>query len=159
MNRKRLLLVDTNVWIDYFMKYEPTCHDCAGIVEAAADDRIGLLVAPTTLKDIFYIIPRQLRRENTDGAAADTSFKPAAWACIEFILSVATPAPQSAAECELARALRNTFDDLENSLILAAAETADADYIVTSDQQLLSSYPEVFVTPKRALELIELTSA
>lgn len=159
MNKRLLLLVDTNVWIDYFMKNEPIWRDCTSIVEAAAEDRVDLLVTPTTLKDIFYIIPRLLRREGAGSADADTSFKPSAWACIELVLSIATPAPQSSAECELARALKGKIDDYEDGLVFAAAETTNADYIVTSDRQLLNSYPEVFVTPKRALELLELKGA
>ena len=41
-------------------------------------------------------------------------------------------------------------------MIFAAAETAEADYVVTLDGELLSKIPEVFVTPVRALELLGL---
>ena len=53
------------------------------------------------------------------------------------------------------RMLRKKFPDFENGLIIAAAETADVDYIVTQDKALLAQVPEACITPARALELLD----
>ena len=59
----KTFLVDTNVWIDYFMASEPHGKEVLAFFEAV-DQRGGtLLYAPTTLKDVFFLVPRILRRE------------------------------------------------------------------------------------------------
>ena len=103
------VLVDTNVWLDYFMGEGPQLYEI---------------------------------------------YRPAAWACLRRLMEIATAAPLSFPECELARMLGKTFSDFEDNLILAAAETAKADYVVTQDRAFLASAPEVCVTPARAMELL-----
>ena len=149
-------LADTNIWMAYFLKYEQLYEPCARIVELSADDRIDLFVAPSTVKDVFYLIPRALRRMDAQEDREPASYRPAAWACVEFMLDAATPAPQGMAECEGARMLRETIGDFEDGLVLASAESIDADFILTYDHELLQQLPEVFVTPARALELMKL---
>lgn len=149
------LSLDTNVWINYFLKEEPNYRDCAKLLETAIAVEANLFVAPTTLKDVFYLIPRCLRRQDVrEGRADEASYAPAAWACVDFMLDIATPTPLSLAECSMARMLRTRFGDFEDNLLLATNETAQVDYIVTYDRPLLKQFPEVFVTPRRALELL-----
>lgn len=148
------LMVDTSVWIDYFMRSKLDNGASERLLEAAILNDTPLLVCPTTLKDVFYILPRRFRQQDTREGTAATSYEPAAWACIERILELAIPSPLGLFECTLARNLRNKFGDLEDNLILASGESAQADYIVTRDRPLLQRFPEVCVTPERALELI-----
>lgn len=72
------------------------------------------------------------------------------------MMEVADAAPQSYAECELACLLRSNFDDFEDNLIIAAAETAKADYVVTSDRLFLQALPEACITPDRAVALLDI---
>ena len=51
--------------------------------------------------------------------------------------------------------LRKKFPDFENGLIIAAAETADVDYVVTQDKAFLAQVPEACITPARALEFLD----
>ena len=145
------LLVDTNVWLDYYLQ-EGAFGEATRLVELAEAGKIDLLYAPTTAKDLFYILPRRLARRNVNGDNA--SFIPAAWACIEHMMQVATASPLSLAECEMARMLGKHMPDLEDNLIIASGDTADVDYVVTSDRRMLEVMPEVCLTPARALELI-----
>ncbi len=62
----------------------------------------------------------------------------------------------SLGECELARMMRSRFDDFEDNLIVAAANTANADHIVTNDRGMLERMPKACITPERAVELVEL---
>ncbi len=172
------VLVDTNVWLDYFMGEGPELEAIKELVRLAHEGCLTLLYAPTTAKDLFYLIPRRLRRlvpeDNTSYAPAawgcieklmeiavvpedNTSYAPAAWGCIEKLMEIAVAAPLSFPECELARMLRKAFDDFEDNLVLAAAETAKADYVVTQDRAFLSAMPEVCITPSRALELLRIS--
>ena len=140
------LLVDTNVWLDYYLQ------EGKRLVELAEAGKIDLLYAPTTAKDVFYILPRRLARRNANGI--NVSFASASWACIEHMMQVATASPLSLAECEMARMLGKRMPDLEDNLIIASGETADVDYVVTSDRRMLEAMPEVCLTPARTLEMI-----
>ena len=145
MIEAKRLLEDTNVWLDYYLQ-EGAFDNVRRLVELAEAGKIDLLYAPTTAKDVFYILPRRLARRNVNGINA--SFGPAAWACVEHMMQVAT------AECEMARMLGKRMPDLEDNLIIASGDTADVDYVVTSDRRMLETMPEVCLTPARALELI-----
>ena len=56
------LLVDTNVWLDYYLQ-EGAFDEAKRLVELAEAGKIDLLYAPTTAKDVFYILPRRLARQ------------------------------------------------------------------------------------------------
>ena len=155
MERMRLL-ADTNFWLAYLLKETGFYEPCARILEETAAGNAELYVAPTTVKDVFYMVPRRLRRMDAQEGRESVSYRPAAWACIEFMLDCATPVPLSMAECEGARMLRNSVGDFEDGLILAAAERAEADYVLTFDRALLAALPEIFITPARCLELLPL---
>ena len=136
--RASRLLLDTNVWFDYFMGQGRSLQAIQGLIEAGLDGRADLLYAPTSAKDLFYLIPRRLcSTDESGGGKAPVSYRPAAWACVERMMELATAAPLSHAECELARMLRSTFGDFEDKPLLAAA-------------------PEACITPERALALLAL---
>ncbi len=147
------LLLDTNVWLDYFMGEGLQLDEICQLVARAQSTSLALLYAPTTAKDLFYIIPRRLRMRSGDDGA---SYAPAAWACLGRMMEMATAAPLSFPECELARMLGKQYADFEDNLILAAAETSEASYIVTQDKVFLKQAPEACITPRRALELLDL---
>ena len=147
------LLLDTNVWLDYFMSEGPCVDDISRLIAHAQVSSLSLLYAPTTAKDLFYLIPRRLRMRGGDDGI---SYAPAAWACLDRMMEIAAAAPLSFPECELARMLRKKFPDFEDNLIIAAAETADVDYIVTQDKAFLGQIPEACISPARALELLGL---
>lgn len=152
VTKVRSVLLDTNVWLDYFMGEGPNLQDISRLIAIAEGGSLSLLYAPTSAKDLFYLIPRRLRRRGGDDGV---SYAPAAWACLGRMMEIASAAPLSFPECELARMLRRKYPDFEDNLIIAAAETADVDYIVTQDQAFIRQVPEACITPARALELID----
>jgi len=151
----KTFLVDTNVWIDYFMASEPHYEVVLDFFEAV-DKRGGtLLYAPTTLKDVFYLVPRILRRTAlTANQLDETSYVPAAWACVRSMTEIAVAAPLSLPECDLAWMLRNTHADLEDNLVVAAAETCNADYVVSYDRAMLEHFSPACITPEQACKLL-----
>ncbi len=60
------LLVDTNVWLDYYLQ-EGAFDEAKRLIELAEAGKIDLLYAPTTAKDLFYIVPRRLAQRNVNG--------------------------------------------------------------------------------------------
>lgn len=148
------LLIDTNVWLDYFMRTDARGGECARLFETAVQQGATLLVCPTTVKDVFYLLPRRFRRQDTCEGTSIASYEAAAWGCVECMLDLATPSPLGLFECTLARTLRGKFPDYEDNLLLASGESAQADYLVTSDNLLLQRFPEVCITPTRAIDLM-----
>ena len=153
----KTLLLDTNVWVSYLLAQEPEAQAAHRLVETAGKYGVTLAYAPSTLKDVFYLIPRTLRR---DAIATGTyeegiSFKPAAWGCVNKITEIAVAVPQSLVECELAYSLRSIHNDYEDNLVFATAETCNADYVVTTDEAFLKHYAPACITPEQATHLIE----
>lgn len=161
----RLVLVDTNVWLAYFLGVQPQCSESLRMIEACLASGTELVYAPTAPKDVFYIIQRELRRrqvEQVDGGDEQAksnrgvSFAPAAWACVERMGELATAAPLGAAECELARMLRSKHGDYEDDLVIACAETVDARFVATFDEQLISRFSPVCVRPADVASAVSL---
>lgn len=151
------LLLDTNVWLDYFFCRSESVAVISKLIASSFDGELVLMYAPSSAKDLFYLIPRYLvRLEETGQECSAASRKAVAWACLQKMMELAVAAPQSFAECELARVLKNAHDDFEDNLIVAAAETAEVDYVVTEDEGLRSAMPEVCISPERALELMSI---
>lgn len=149
------LVIDTNVWLYYFLGRQPECEASRNLFLICQAQEIALLYTPTTLKDFFYLLPRQMRRDALAAHQdAEVSYLPAAWSCVEVMSQIATAVSQGQAECTLARGLRGSHNDLEDNLLVAAAETAKADYIVTYDRGLIHDYAPVCLTPEQALALV-----
>ena len=157
----KTLLLDTNVWLSYLLAREPEHVFASQLITAAGKYGVTLAYAPSTLKDVFYVAPRILRqRAMSEGVYVEgTSYKPAAWGCVKKITEIAVAAPQSLVECEMAYSLRNVHYDYEDNLLFAAAETCNADYIVTTDEEFLKHYAPSCITPEQALHLIEVSRA
>ena len=153
----KTLLLDTNVWLSYLLARDSGYSVAARIVSEAGKHGVTLAYVPSTLKDIFYIAPRLLRREAIeDGVYVEgTSYKPAACGSIKKITDIAVAAPQALIECEMAYSLRNVHYDYEDNLVFAAAETCNVDYVVTTDEDFLKHFAAACITPEQALHLIE----
>lgn len=154
------LLLDTNVWMDHYLARPQEGNPATSLLRQAAPcEHVALLYAPTTAKDVFFLLERTLkmmaRREDAElpkGAAE--AARETAWACISNMSELATAAPIDESELWTARKFRRDHGDFEDNLIIAAGERANVDYIVTSDRQLLSHLPAIAITPQRACELI-----
>lgn len=149
------IVIDTNVWLYYFLGRQPECRIIRDLFLACNDRGVTLLYTPTTYKDVFFLIPRQMRRDAAaEGVRDDVSYLPSAWACVDALSQMAVAIPQSLVECSLARNLRKRHNDLEDNLLVAAAETSDADYIVTYDKRLIRDYDPVCLTPGQMLAFL-----
>ena len=153
------VLIDTNVWLGYLIGEEPVCSEVKAMLEACARQEVELFYAPTTLKDLFYLLPRVLKRRVNDTpdapAGNDASLIPAAWACVRLVADLATAAPLTSAECELSWTLRQAHGDLEDNLVVAAAETCGAAYLVTYDKDLSRHYAPACIEPTELTHLLE----
>ena len=153
------LLVDTNVWLDYFLARSRTHAEAAELIAAAdGSERIELLTSSLSLKDLAYVLAQDMKvgaraagAEVTPEVAA--AARETAWACARFVLDASLVVPVGRDEVLRAFALRPVHDDLEDDLLLGAACRAGADYVVTHDRELARRSPVPCVDVVRAAEL------
>lgn len=76
--RASRLLLDTNVWLDYFLGVGPSLAAIEEIVSRGVKGKVHLLYAPTSAKDVFCLIPRRLRQTDACGSSSSASYAAAA---------------------------------------------------------------------------------
>ena len=154
------LLVDTNIWLDYFLANRPG-HDAAMSFMLFAHEHGYPLLYPTAIvKDVFYltanVFKRDIRNENgrlTERDAATAT--EIAWGCVGNMREQATAVGSDESDLWKACGLRNLHNDLEDNLIVAAAQQSNATYLITSDELLIKHAPVAALTPSDALTLLQ----
>ncbi|MBP3866722.1 MAG: hypothetical protein J6D25_02805, partial [Eggerthellaceae bacterium] len=111
------------------------------------------------LKDVFYLVQRGMKSQaRLHGSCTEQGFlaiRRAAWGCIENMREHATAIGADESDAWLACKYRPLSEDLEDNFVLAAAERAKADFIVTGDEGLIRKATVVAYTPQDALKYLE----
>ncbi|MDO4797960.1 MAG: type II toxin-antitoxin system VapC family toxin [Coriobacteriales bacterium] len=158
-----LLLLDTNVWLDLFLPHRPNRRTVLDLLSAAETHEASLAYPSCAILDVYQKVrsdnKRWIRssRELTELDAL--AIKRMAWDYVNLMRRKATAVPVDTNDVALACSFRDTHDDLEDDLILAACQRAGADYLVTTDAALIAHAPVEAVTPARMLELLRSGSA
>ena len=144
--RSLLLVVDTNIWLDYYLAERQYHADAVELVNAAVELDAELLVPVSSLKDIFYLLQIELKRNihATSGHVSKTDYvaiKTIAWSCLEHLVELATVVGADTSDVWIARKQRGVHDDFEDDLIIAAVQRSHADCLVTNDKRLLIHSP------------------
>ncbi len=143
MGGPHILMLDTNIWLDYYMGGRPL-HDAAfALIDRSLQMGIELAFAITTSKDLFYQIGLELKRSArasdggrlTEGDAV--ACNELAWGCVSNLDQIATGVGVDVADLRQALHDKVIHRDFEDNLIMAAARRARADYLVTNDRVLL----------------------
>ena len=158
------LLIDTNVWMDYFSGRSDRTANVVRLVEIAdASERIALFASSLSVKDVSYLVSAAIKREcrrktgslsNDAIAAADET----AWACVRQMRELAFIAPVGADEVFDSFVFRPHHNDFEDDLMLGVANRIDADYVVTEDKNLINHTNGVCINVEQALRLVGETS-
>lgn len=135
------LLVDTNVWIDYFLGTRAGYASACSFVNAAHEAEAQLLYPASSLKDIFYLLTRELKRisysEREELSPGDAeAIRRIAWGCVDNVRELAVAVGVDESDLWLACKYRTLTWDLEDNVVLAAAKRSEADYLVTNDRAL-----------------------
>lgn len=159
-NQRPSLLVDTNVWLDYYLPERKGSKVAADIVSFAFEYEYPLLYPTAIAKDVFYLIAstlKQTSRSEKGGLShsdAETATE-VAWACVNNMREQATAVGADESDLWQACNLRSIHNDLEDNLIVAAAQRANATYLVTNDETLIKHAPVATLTPGDALKLLQ----
>lgn len=155
--KPKTLLVVTNVWVDYYLGSRAGSKAAAELFAYTQEASITLAYPAQSIKDVFYIIHQQLKRElkdaNGDTLSQEQSLSCAetAWACVLHMAEMGVAAPLGEAQIWLASHYRDIHEDFEDCLILATAKTTDANLLVTNDADLLRKAPLAALSTKDAL--------
>lgn len=153
------LLVDTNVWIDYFLARDDRCAAATRLISLAdASEAVALYVASHTIKDIAYILAATMKEQarRCDGRLTEevaAAAREVAWGCVRTMLDHVIVVPVGQPEILQAFTYRSVHDDLEDDIILGAAHRAGVDYIVTHDKPLARHSPIPCLDVGQALAL------
>ena len=131
------VLVDTNVWVDVVLNRPQFVEASKGAIMACLEDDDEMLVAATSLKDVFYFASKS--------AGADSGYR-----AVELILDIATPAQIDAIVCKNALALEKP--DYEDGIVAACALAEEVDVIITRDERAFNDLGIAKRSPREFLE-------
>lgn len=157
------ILLDTNVWLDAFDGARPRSSKTNELIDACEQKGIDLMFAAGSAKDVYYIIGASLKRQarteekelSENQARAIATY---AAACVSNMSEVATAVGVDASDIWLAQKYQRVHADFEDCLILAAAERAQTDYLVTNDDALLRHAPMAALSVEDFLAHLEAAS-
>lgn len=143
MSKPPTLLIDTNVWLDYFDPARPAFKDAFELFDLCYAEDVELYYTAAGLTDVFFIIGmsqkhaiREERGQLTDSEAS--AINELAWGCIRHMHEAAMPLPQSPAILCEAFNLKAVYRDFEDDVVMATARLANIDFLVTNDRTLLT---------------------
>ena len=146
------LLLDTNVWVDYFCGWRPRHKEAFCLINSAIEDRATLFYLAGGLKDVYYLVAAEQKRhlvadglELTEGNAR--AINQIALRSIDAMQDISSPVPLDLRTIWLGRKLESTCSDFEDCLVLGACELAEVDFLVTSDEKLRSRATVAALSP------------
>lgn len=155
------LLIDTNVWMDYFFGRSDRTADVARLFEIAdVSEQIALFASSLSVKDVSYLVSAAIKREcrRKNGSLSDNAIAAAdetAWACVRQMRELALIAPVGADEVFDSFVFKYHHNDFGDDLMLGVANRIDADYVVTEDKNLIKHTNGVCINVQQALRLVE----
>lgn len=157
---KATILVDSNVWIDAFVPMAKGHEEARRFLLAAQLANQALLYPAHCMADVFYKVRAHFKHwmKGTTlwiGQESAAACRDLAWDCVKDMDTVATAVGLDGSDVWMALKLQGLNADLEDNLVLAAAERAHADYLVTSDRQLIHKSTVAALTPQDMRAVIE----
>ena len=159
MSQPSRVLLDTNVWLDAFDAARSRSRAANELIDACVHKGIDLLFAVGTAKDVYYLVGASLKRQaQTAGGMLSErqarAISAYAAACVANMDDVATAVGADSSDVWLARKYQRIHEDFEDCLVLAAAQCAKADFLVTSDEALLRHAPVAALSVDDFLALV-----
>lgn len=151
-------LVDTNVWIDFFIDRGRNHDDAVAFVLASQERGIPLFTPIEGTKDVFFAVACELKRlQRKEKGAITEQFanaaEEAAWSCLSTLRKHSVIVAADANDMIEAMVQRSNHGDYEDNLVVAAAMRASATHIVSSDAKFQRHSPVPCVSIAEALDL------
>lgn len=160
MSEQTRILVDTDVWVGNYLGTSPHYEESYAFLKLACERGATLLYGATKLEDAFSELEAGFVRAMWDGGAEEARAKSVArsfaWGCVDNIRELGTAVGADEADLWLACKYRTVTGNLADGMVLASAKRAKADYLVTWNEQLLSSGLVSAATPPQMMTILEL---
>lgn len=158
--KPKIIVIDTNVWLDFYLPGRAGGEIAAAAIEAAYRQNVIMLYTTAQAKDIFFLAGTNLKaleraKSGSLSPTSVTAINAMCWGILDNMDEFAAIAGSDATDMWLAKKYRGLHSDFEDNLVLAAAERAHADLVVTNDEKLLMHAPVAAVTPRDLLVLLE----
>ena len=160
-NGRKTLLIDTNVWVDYYLGCRPRSAAAYELLECANAHDCALAYAATSAKDLFFLLASdyKIAYRKTHGGkltqSAAQAASAAAWAAVNHLSEIAAAVCCDQSDIWIARKQRGLHNDFEDNLVIAAAMRAKALCLVTNDEQLLRHCPVAALDAPDAITLVK----
>lgn len=156
-----IVLLDTNVWLDRYLPSRPRYSLVKELLDLCVNEGATILYPLRALQDVFYQVTRDSKAwvRESYGALSEPyahAINGLAWDCINSMMEAGAPVGADGSDVWIAQHLRNVHTDFEDNMVLAAAMRAKADYLVTSDQQLIQKATVAALTPQDMLEVLRM---
>ena len=135
-----VILIDTNVALDFLAMRQPYYNDARNVMQACADEQLQGYIAFHSLPNIFYI----LRKGYSEVDRREMLKK------LCLVLKVTGASHEKV--CEAIE--DNEFSDFEDCLQDKCADEVFANYIVTRNVEDFQYSKVKAITPKKLLEII-----
>lgn len=154
-------LIDTNVWLDFYLGNRPGHFAAKTLLVDGAREGLAPLVAATSLKDVFFIFQQENKRMSREqfgelSESQSLAASAAAWAIVEHMLEFATVVGVDHGDAYVATKYKSVHGDFEDDLVIAAAQRADVDFLVTNDLRLQKHSSVQAFTPIEAIAYLGL---
>ena len=161
MTTSNVVVVDTNVWLDYLFGMRPGNKVAMHMLSQARRLDLSLVIPPHSLSTVFFLFQQELKARNRqDGKLAPEkaalSARRAAWAAVDLIMELATVGPCDQADALMATKHRTLHSDFEDNLVISCAMRTNARLLVTNDEKLLKHSPVATMNAEDAGKLFEL---
>lgn len=155
-----MLLLDTNVWLDNYDGARRARGHSGELIDRACAGGAVLLYAVSSMKDVYYLVASQMKARAREASGALTQEDAAvaemyARSCVDNMGELGTAVAVDLADVWLAQKFQRIHPDFEDCLVMAAAQRAGADYVVTSDKRFLRQSAVPTLSPKEALALMD----
>lgn len=161
MNKfSKKVLLDTNIWVDYYLG-RPSGEASRKAMKLLLLSDWQVSAAVVSTQDTFYLIKAYLKNETRKAGQQEitdsqgSSIDEIAWKSLEHMASVAHLVGADVAECKRAIKLRSLHFDYEDNLIVASAEAAGIDLLITRDKKLQKNSPIKTLSPEALCDELE----
>lgn len=161
MSLQLSMLLDTNVWLDYYLPWRGGHATAKRLIERALEDNRIVAYAVSAAKDVYYLVAAEHKRvERAEaGSLSESAARAAtitAWGCVNNMQAIACAVPLDHTDAWMASKQRALHGDFEDDLVIAAAMRGKVDYLVTNDEELLRHCPVAALSVTDMYKLLEI---
>lgn len=160
-NQQLRILLDTNVWLDRYVPHRPGADVANALLSRCVEDDVIALYPLRSIGDVFWQVTKnnELWVKESKGQISEAyahAINAMAWDCVTNMQEIAMAVGAEYTDVWRATKYREIHSDFEDNMVLAAAERAKVDYLVTSDRQLIEKATVCALTPEDMLTVLRM---